>query len=480
MPVPTGPKGRFFVGNLNQFRGDRLGFFTNCVQTYGNVVPFRLGPRRCLLISDPELIEQVFITNARQFIKHFALRMYKPILGNGLVTAEGDLWRRQRKLSAPAFQPAQMAGYAQVMVAATDRMLEAWPGGDVRDVHVDMTKLTLEIACKTLFGAGAAADAAEVGQALHVAMEVIGSRLGRVIRSPLWLPTQTNRRLRKATRTLDRIVTRFITPVGASSVAASSVGPGRSLPRDQRSDLLTLLLRQRDDDGSVMTARQLLDEARTLFVAGHETTALTLTYALYLLAENPAVQQSVQAEIDAVLPGGRSPAFADLPLLRGVRNVVYESLRLYPPADVLGRQAIADCTIQGVQIRKGTSVFASTWVMHRDGRFFDEPERFKPARWTDEFEKSLPRFAYFPFGGGPRFCIGQSFAVTEATLALAAICQRFAFAPAAGYRLELWPAITLRPRNGVRLMVTRRRDGRTQSRREGIEGSEDRETEGRG
>ncbi len=203
-----------------------------------------------------------------------------------------------------------------------------------------------------------------------------------------------------------------------------------------------------------MTDRQLLDEARTLFVAGHETTALTLTYALYLLAMNPDEQAKLRMAMNAAI-GDRPPTYADMPSLRAARNVVSESLRLYPPADVLGRQAIADCMVDRLFIRKGTNVFASTWVLHRDARYFADPETFEPDRWTDELEKSLPRFAYFPFGGGPRFCIGQSFAITEAVLALTALVQQFSFKPSPGFRLELWPAITLRPRNGVRLAVTR-------------------------
>jgi cytochrome P450 len=439
MSLPPGPKGRFIIGNLGQFRGDRLGFFTNCARTYGDVVPFRMGPRPCLLISDPDFIEQVFITNAKLFIKHFGLRMYKPVLGNGLVTSEGDFWRRQRKLSAPAFQPSRLAAYAQVMLDATGRMLDTWQGTQVRDVHADMTHLTLEIACKTLFGIDASADAAVVGETLNVAMQVIGERMRRVIRAPLWFPTAANRRLHHSMRTLDDIVSRMI-------------AQGRDSKDANRADLLTILLRQQDDDGSVMTDRQLLDEARTLFVAGHETTALTLTYALFLLAKSPELQDQVRKEIEVALDG-RAPAHSDLPALRAVRNVVYESLRLYPPADVLGREALDDITIKGIDIKKGMNIFASTWVMHRDPRFFEQPEIFLPARWTDEFEKSLPRFAYFPFGGGPRFCIGQSFAVTEATLALATIIQQADFKLAPNFDLQLWPAITLRPRNGVKLIV---------------------------
>jgi cytochrome P450 len=372
--------------------------------------------------------------------------MYMPVLGNGLVTSEGDFWRRQRKLSAPAFQPARLGAYAGVMMEAVERMLQAWSTDGERDVHADMTRLTLDIACKTLFGADASADSEVVGHALNVAMEVIGDRMRRVIRAPLWFPTRANLRLRHSMRTLDEIVSRIIEK-------------GRTSTSRDQTDLLSILLRQQDDDGSVMSDRQLLDEVRTIFVAGHETTALTLSYALYLLAMHPEIQSAVRADLDAVLDG-RLPSHGDLAQLRAVRNVVYESLRLYPPADVLGREAMEDCSIAGVEIRKGTNVFASTWVLHRDPRFFTNPETFDPARWTDEFEKSLPRFAYFPFGGGPRFCIGQAFAVTEATLALAAMLQHASFAIAPGFKLELWPAITLRPRNGVKLIVKQRESRR--------------------
>ncbi|HZL34865.1 MAG TPA: cytochrome P450 [Tepidisphaeraceae bacterium] len=450
----AGPKGRFLIGHLAEFRADRLGFFMRCARTFGDVVPLRFGHRRLLLLSDPALIEDVFVTQARHFIKHFGLRMYKPVLGNGLVTSEGEFWRRQRKLAAPAFHPSRLADYAATMAAATERMLDAWEPDGTRDIHADMTAVTLEIACKTLFGVGAVADAGVVGRALNDSMEVIGGRMKRIIRAPFWFPSSANRRLWRSLRTLDEIVLRII-------------AQGRGAGDGDRPGLLSALLAAEDEDGSGMSRRQLLDEVRTLLIAGHETTALTLTYALYLLAQNPAEQARLQAEADEVL-GDRAPAHADLPRLRYARQVVNEALRLYPPADVLGREAIVDCTIGGIPVRKGTTIFASTWVMHRDPRCFPDPERFEPGRWTEDFERKLPRFAYFPFGGGPRFCIGQSFAMTEAVMTLAAIARRFAFAPAPGFELELWPAITLRPRRGVRLIVMRRatRDER-QPRRHG-------------
>jgi cytochrome P450 len=252
------------------------------------------------------------------------------------------------------------------------------------------------------------------------------------------VPTPANLRLRRSLRTMHAVVGQLIDNGRATS------GDG--------GDLLSMLLAARDEDGSAMTAEQLLDEVMTLLLAGHETTALALSYSLYLLAQHPAAQQALRAELANVL-GGRSPAYADLPRLPYTANVVKESMRLYPPADFLGREAISDCTVGDIPVRRGMNLFMSQWVMHRDGRFFPEPLKFDPSRWTESFERALPRFAYFPFGGGPRYCIGQTFATAEAALVLAALCQRFELVPDPSFRLELHPGITLRPRAGVRLIV---------------------------
>ena len=453
MPLPSGPKPRLLTGHLAAFRADRLSFFLHCARVYGDVVPLRLPGRPILLFSHPDLIEQVLVTQAKHFVKHFGLRMYKPVLGNGLVTSEGDFWRRQRKLSAPAFQGARLAGYADDMVELTTAMLDGWRadpraarGAAVeRDVHADMMRLTLQIACRTLFGADACPDPDAVGHAMEQSLRALDGRFGRWLPVPDWFPTPANRRLRRALRTLDDVVGGII----ARRRGADGAGDGN--------DLLSMLVRARDDDdGSGMTDAQLLDEVRTIFLAGHETTALALTYALYLLAGHPDAQAALHAELDAVLDGGRPPAYSDLPRLAYTRQVVTEAMRLYPPADVLGREAVVDTTVNGVDVPRGTTVFMSQWVMHHDPRYFPEPDRFDPGRWTPAFERALPRFAYFPFGGGPRFCIGQAFAMAEATLILAAICRPFRFAPAPGFKLELWPSITLRPRGEVPLTVSGR------------------------
>jgi cytochrome P450 len=448
--APAGPKPRLLTGHLSAFRADRLGFFLHCARTYGDVVPLRLPGRRVLLFNHPDLIEQVLVAQAGNFVKHFGLRMYKPVLGNGLVTSEGAFWRRQRKLAAPAFHPSRLAGYAADMTAAATRMLDGWaaaapPGGGpaARDVHDDLMRLTLDVACKTLFGADACPDPTGVGASTEHALREIDARFARLVPVPDWLPTSGNRRLRRAVRALDAVVGSIVARRRAALAAADDGGD----------DLLAVLLRARDEDGAAMTDAQLLDEARTVFLAGHETTALALTYALYLLAAHPAAQDALRGELAAVL-GGRPPGHADLPKLTNAKQVVTEAMRLYPPADVLGREALADCTVGGVRVARGTTVFMSQWAVHRDPRYFPDPEAFDPGRWTPAFERGLPRFAYFPFGGGPRFCVGQAFAIAEAVLVLAAVCQRFRLDPDPGFRLELQPSITLRPRAGVRVVVS--------------------------
>lgn len=448
----TGPKPQRFLGHLAAFRADRLSFFTQCARTYGDVVRLQLPFRPILLFNRPDLIEQVLVTQAANFIKHFGLRMFRPILGDGLVTSEGEFWRTQRKLAAPAFQGSRLPDYARDMIESTERTLDGWnaksssPAEEriVRDVHADLMELTLEIACRTLFGTDAWPEPHAVGVAMHESLRAIEVRFGRLFPIPDWFPTPSNLRLRRALRTLNSVV--------ASVIAMRRASPDTD---GAQGNLLSMLLRSRGDDGSGMTDRQLTDEVRTILLAGHETTALALTYSLYLLAEHQGAQAALHEELSAAL-GDRPPTYADLAQLPYTTQVVAEAMRLYPPADVLGREAISDCTVNDVPVPRGTCVFMSQWVMHRDPRYFPDPLRFDPNRWTPAFQRSLPRFTYFPFGGGPRVCVGQAFASAEATLLLAAICRRFAFAPDPKFRLKLWPSITLRPRNGVRLLVTRR------------------------
>ncbi len=436
-----GPPGNFLFGNLIDFGRDVLGFFTTAARDYGDVVSLRLGRAPGCLLNHPEYFEYVLLTNNRNFIKHtFFWQHVTEIFGKGLVTNEGAPWLRQRRLAQPAFHRDRIAGYGATMVDYTERMLDSWKPGQTRDLHHDMMELTMQIVTRTLFGVDIEGETArEVSAAFDDALKVVDTRFRRPVKIPEFIPFPGNIRYRRAVRKLDALVYRFIED-------------RRAAPGD---DLLSMLMAARDEDGSSMNDRQLRDEAVTIFLAGHETTALVLCWTLYLLSQNPMAEERLVAELQTVL-GGRPPELADLPNLTWTSHVVEESLRLYPPAYAFGREALADCEIGGFAIDKGTTIFISPWVIHRDPRFFADPAEFRPDRWENDFAKSLPRFAYLPFGGGPRICIGNSFAMMEATLLLASISRKFGLKLARGQRIEPHPSITLRPRFGMQMNLSAR------------------------
>ena len=439
--VPPGPKGHFLTGNVREFRRDRLGLFLRCARDYGDVAAVRIGPIRGLVLSHPDAIEYVLVTNNHNFIKHFALRRNRLFLGNGLLTSEGDFWLRQRRLIQPAFNRRHLDGYGAVMIDCARHLLAEWRDGETRELSAEMTRLTLEIAARALFGAEAGTDAREVGEAMAVAHASFENRIAGIYPLPRWLPTPGNYRLQQAARRVDAIIYRFIAE--------------RRRNGGERDDVLSLLLRARDeDDGSRMTDKQLRDEAMTLFLAGHETTALALTWTGYLLAQHPEIAERLRADLAAVL-GDRPPAVADLPRLACAERVVLEAMRLYPPVYAFGREALHDCEIMGYAVPRGTTVFMSQWAMHRDPRWFHEPEKFDPDRWADGLAGRLPKFAYFPFGGGPRVCIGNAFALMEAVLVLATLAPRYRFELVPGQHIVPWPVMTLRPKPGVRVVLRR-------------------------
>jgi cytochrome P450 len=445
-PLPPGPRGNWLLGSLPEFRRDMLGFYERCARTYGDVSSFGLGPgRRLCLLRHPDHIEHLLTTAAKDFGKRtYVLNLLLPVLGNGLLTSEGDFWLRQRRLMQPAFQRQRIAGYGQSMVDRTLRMLDRWRDGETRDLHADMMRLTVEIAGETLFGADVAADAEEVGEVLDVVMHNFLARWESPLPLPAWIPTPTNLRLRRAIRRLDRVVYRIIRQRRAST--------------RESDDLLSLLLRAHDEGGGSMTDRQLRDEATTLFLAGHETTANALSWTWYLLASHPEAEAKLHAELSAALQG-RPPTVADLPRLPYCEHVLLESMRLYPPAYGFGRLALRDVEIGGFRIPRGTTVIVSQWVTQRDPRFFEEPLAFRPERWADDLQKRLPRYAYFPFGGGARVCIGNGFAMMETALVLATVVPRYRFRLVPGHAVTPRPVVTLRPANGV-LAVLEKRDAR--------------------
>ncbi len=439
---PPGPPPRGLGGNLREFSGDRLAALARWGRQYGDLVSARFGPMPILFAYHPDLVEEVLVHQNRKFIKHYRLRQAKLTLGQGLLTSEGDFWRGQRKLAQPAFHRDRIAGFADLMVGFTDRLLAEWADGQERDIQADMMRLTLEIVAKALFGAELGSDWTEVREAMETLMHSFVGTTSSPILIPRWIPTPNNLRVKAAIRRLDRVLFKIIAR--------------RREDGEDRGDLLSMLLQARDDEsGRGMTDRQLRDECMTLFLAGHETTASTLAWAWYQLASHPDAETRLHNEVDSVL-AGRLPTLADLPKLAFTDNIVTEILRLYPPGWMLGREATAPLELGGYRVARGTTVFMSTYVIQRDPRWYDDPEAFRPERWSDGLMQRIPRYAYFPFGGGPRICIGNNFALMEATLVLAMIARKYRLRVAPGTRYEPMPSMTLRPSDGMKMTVTAR------------------------
>jgi cytochrome P450 len=446
---PVRPPWRDFWRIHRVFGSGVLAGLTYIHRQYGPFVRTRL-PLQLYFVADPACIEEILVKKAECFRKDRTSRLLSRVVGNGLLVNEGESWRRQRRLLQPAFHQRQLHAYAAVMVGAIERAAAGWQTGQTRNVHEDMMGVTLNIVAETLFGADVSADAGHIGRIISELMEEFGRILGLAARfqPPAWVPTAANRRFRASARKVDGVILGII-----EARRRSPNGGGQD-------DLLSLLIRARDEDGGRMTDAQVRDEAVTLFLAGHETTALALTYSLYLLATHPECQDRLADELDRVL-GGRTPGLADLERLTYTDAVVLEAMRLYPPAWVMARQALSAVEIGGYRFPAGAEFVISPWVLHRDPKSFDAPEAFQPARWQDDLVRRLPRFAYFPFGGGPRVCIGNRFAMMEAKLVLAVAIQRFRFEATGQTELTLFPSVTLRPRHGVRLRLTARTSAAT-------------------
>jgi len=437
---PPGPPPNLLRSLFGALQQNPLDYFTHMARAYGDVSAMRIGNFRSFFINHPSLIEDVLVNNARLYHKGRVLKANKYLFGEVLITSEGDFWLRQRRLSQPAFHRERINGYGATMAEYTQQMLATWHHGEERDVHNEMMDLALRIVCKTLFDADVTRDAREVGEILNLLLR-IASNFGQSVLVPLWVPTPRNLRAKHGVRRLEKIIYRIIAERHASG-------------RDT-GDLLSILLQVRDVDGSGMSDRQLRDETITLFLAGHETTASTLSWAWWLLALNPAVEKKFHEELDVVL-GGRAPTVEDLPKLPYLGHVLTETLRLYPTAWGMARLAAEKHEIAGYPVQPGYGVAFAQWVVHRDPRWFDAPLEFRPERWQNGLAKQLPRFAYFPFGGGPRQCIGNTFALMEASIVLATVAQKFRFTLVPGHKVEPLASITMRPRNGVRVRLTQR------------------------
>ncbi len=443
LSTPPGPRSRLPLGQLLNFRRDPLGFLMKLSRDYGELAYFKLGPVNICMVNEPNFIKEVLVTNSRNFHKGRGLVRAKRLLGEGLLTSEDDFHLRQRRLAQPAFHRQRINAFAETMINYSERAAQRWQDGQMLNVHAEMMRLTLAIVGKTLFDADVESDAPQVGQALADSMALFDNMTLPFSELLEKLPLPSVRRFEQAKLNLDGIIYRMIN--------------ARRAENGDRGDLLSLLLTSQDTegDGGRMSDEQLRDESMTIFLAGHETTANALTWTWYLLSQHPEVEAKLHAELETVLQG-RLPTLADLPRLAYTEMVLAEAMRLYPPAWILGRRTLNDFELGGYTILADTIVLMPQYVMHHNPRYYPDPERFDPERFQPAARESRPKFAYFPFGGGPRLCIGESFAWMEGVLLLAVLAQKWQFRLAPGHSVEMQPLITLRPKNGMPMSLTRR------------------------
>ena len=437
-----GPRGLFGLRNLARFVRDQLGFLREMTDAHGDVVELRMLGRPWILLNHPDDIEQVLVREHAKLARDDYADILKRALGEGLLTSDGALWKKQRRLAARAFTPKRIRGYGDRMVDVTAQSVARWRDGDAIDLHAEMSRVTMEVVADALFGVGVGpSDVDTVRGSMEEINAFFANSPEALLRLPPSVPTPRNRRMNAAIAAIDALLFRIIEE--------------RRRDPEERDDLLGALLAARDDDGSAMDDAQLRDECVTLFLAGHETTALALAHTFFLLSRHPAVARRMQAEIDGVL-GERLPRSDDAKALPYTRQVLEEAMRLYPPAWITGRAVAEPFELRGRTLPAGAQLVVSQWIVHRDPRWFEDPEGFDPDRFAPERAKDRPRFAYFPFGGGPRVCIGNHFAMLEAILLTATIAQRFRLDLLPGERLEFDPSVTLRPKRHVRARLVAR------------------------
>jgi cytochrome P450 len=422
---------------------DTMAFALAVSRQYGDIAHYTVGPLHVFQLTHPDLARDILVERPEQFQKPKLLKYaFRPFGGDGLVTSDGALWRQQRKLMQSAFHHRQLAGYADDMVALTTRWMDSFADGDVREINAEMANLTIRIVLKSLFGGELPAEANDIGRSMLALLDAANRRVNSPFRVPSWVPTPKNLREKRAIARLDAILQTLIRARRAST--------------ESLNDLLSVLLAAVDaDTGTRMSDRQLRDEMMTLFLAGHETTATALTWTCYLLSLHPEVEAKLFDELHRVL-AGRAPTVNDLPQLPFSEMIIRESMRLYPPAPGVAREPIEDVTIAGYEVPKGALISINSYVLHRDPRFFPDPERFNPERFAQGWEERIPRYAYLPFGSGPRVCIGNGFAMMEARLILATLAQRYRLFLEPGQTIKPVQLVTLRPNGPIRMKFDRR------------------------
>ena len=445
LPEPPGPEGLPWFGSLFEARRDPLELFMRTRRDFGQIAQFQFGPTRYVIVSNVDAVKHVLVDNHRNYRKSLNYDGLKFLLGQGLLTSEGDFWLKQRRLAQPAFHRERLQEFGATMIACTDDMLRRWEqiaaAGVSVDVHEEMMALTLKIVVRTLFGADVK-NADALGDAVSTAIYWANDYIQSVIRIPPNVPTRANRKFKKAKSLLDALV-------------QSLIDERRSETTDRR-DLLATYMAVRDEDtGEKMSDQQIRDEVMTLVLAGHETTANALAWTFYLLSLHPEDVTRVHDELAHVL-NGRAPAPSDLKSLPEVTYCIEESMRLYPPAWVMERQANEDDVLCGHRILKDTIVGVSPYLVHREPAYWPNPEGFDPHRFLPENSVNRPKLAYIPFGAGPRMCIGQAFAQMEAQLIVARVMQRFTVSLRPGHVPVRDPSVTLRTANGMPMMLKAR------------------------
>lgn len=441
---PPSPKPGLFGGHFRAFRRNPAEFLSAGATEFGDLFYFRIGPQHAYCVTQPDLIKEVLVTRNHDFIKGRALQRAKRLLGNGLLTSEGEAHRRQRRLVLPAFHRERISSYGATMIEHAELTANGWNDGQTIDIDQEMMRLTLGIVAKTLFNAEVGDSARDVAQAMTTILEMFHLLLLPFSELLEKLPLPQRRRFDGARDRLDQIIYGFINDRRATGV--------------DHGDLLSMLLAARDEeaDGSGLTDEQVRDEALTLFIAGHETTANALTWTWYLLSQNPEAERLMHEEIAAVLPPGEQLGLRHLPQLSYTERVLTESMRLYPPAWAIGRKAVRDTKIGPYQIPAESLVLINVFGIQRDRRYFDEPEKFAPDRWLPEPSEKRNPYTYVPFGGGIRRCIGENFAWMEGVLVLAALARNWRLRLDPDQRIGLNPLMTLRPKYGMRMSLERR------------------------
>jgi cytochrome P450 len=440
---PPGLQRNLWFYFFKRFRPDNpIGLFQHLSRTFGDAAHYRLGHKHVVFLNNPEYIREILVVQNHKFVKERTVQRMKMLIGEGLITSEDPFHRTQRSLAQPAFYRQRISAYGQDIVGKAAVLRERWRAGQTVDISVEMMHLALDIVAKTLFDSDVAAEVDAISREVNAIMRLYNFLVIVPFAEALQhYPLPGMRRFRRARARLDAIVYRMIAEHRADD--------------HDRGDLLSMLLAARYDDGSAMCDTQIRDEVMTIFLAGYETIANALTWTWYLLSQNAEVERRFHDEVNSVL-AGHAAGYEDVSKLKYTEMVLAESMRLYPPAWAMGRTAIKDFSLGPYFMPKGTNIFLSQYVTQRDSRYFPDPERFDPERWRPEAKAARPRFSYFPFGGGARQCIGESFAWMEGILILATLAQRWRLRLAPGHRVQPQPLITLRPKYGMQMTIEER------------------------